>query len=71
MRTRSFAFVLAVAFTAALAALAPTASADQPVTTITRFDRTSTFPAGPNACPFPFLIKNRRLFPNSRLFQSI
>src|SRR5215471_1210341 len=54
MRTRPFALVLAAAFTAALAALAPTASADQPVTTITRFDRTSTFPAGPNACPFPF-----------------
>jgi len=56
MRTRPFALVLAVAFTEALAALAPTALADQPVTTITRFDRTSTFPAGPNACPFPFLI---------------
>jgi hypothetical protein len=55
MRTR-LALALAVALTTTLAALAPTASADQPVTTITRFDRTSTFPAGPSACPFPFLI---------------
>ena len=56
MRTRSFALALTVALTGALAALAPTASADQPVTTIRQFDRTSMFPAGPNACPFPFLI---------------
>jgi hypothetical protein len=55
MRTR-FALALALALTATLAALVPTAAADQPVTTITRFDRTSTFPAGPNACSFPFLI---------------
>ena len=55
MRIRSSALALAVV-AAALAALAPTAAADQPVTTITRFDRTSTFPAGPNACAFPFLI---------------
>jgi hypothetical protein len=56
MRTRSFALALAVALAVAAAALAPTASADQPVTTITTFDRTSTFPAGPNGCPFPFLV---------------
>ncbi len=55
MRTR-FALALALALTGTLAALVPTAAADQPVTTITRFDRTSTFPAGPNGCPFPFLI---------------
>ena len=56
MRTRSFALAVAVALTAALSALVPAAFADQPVTAITQFDRTSTFPAGPNACPFPFLI---------------
>jgi hypothetical protein len=56
MRIRSFALALAVALTATLAALAPAASADQPVTTITHIDRTSTFPAGPGACAFPFLI---------------
>jgi len=55
MKTR-FALALAVASTATLAVLAPVASADQPVTTITMFDRTSTFPAGPNGCSFPFLI---------------
>jgi hypothetical protein len=55
MRSK-LALALAVVLTAALAVLAPTASADQPVTTIRHFDRTSTFPAGPNACSFPFLI---------------
>jgi hypothetical protein len=55
MRTR-FALALAITLTSTLAALVPAAAADQPVTTITRFDRTSTFPAGPNACSFPFLI---------------
>lgn len=55
MRIRSFALAL-VAVTATLAALAPAASADQPVTTITQIDRTFTFPAGPNGCSFPFLV---------------
>ena len=62
MRIRSFALVLAVALTAALAALAPTASADQPVTTITNVERTFTFPAGPNGCPFPFLVHTEGTF---------
>jgi len=62
MRIRSFALVLAVALTAALAALAPTASADQPVTTITHVERTFTFPAGPNGCPFPFLVHTEGTF---------
>jgi hypothetical protein len=55
MRTRSFAVVAMVA-TAALLALAPTAAADQPTTTITEINRTFTFPAGPNGCPFPFVV---------------
>jgi len=62
MRIRSFALVLAVALTAALVALAPTASADQPVTTITNVERTFTFPAGPNGCPFPFLVHTEGTF---------
>jgi hypothetical protein len=62
MRTRSFALALTVALTGALAMLAPTASADQPVTTITQVDRTFTFPAGPNACPFPFLVHTEGTF---------
>lgn len=53
MRTRSYAVV--VVFTiAALAALAPTAAADQPVTNEVHFDRTRTIPAG--LCPFPFVV---------------
>src|SRR5215218_9096231 len=55
MRIRSFAWALAIA-AAVLAALAPTAAADQPVTTITEVNRTFTLPAGPNACPFPFVV---------------
>ena len=62
MRIRSFALVLAVALTSALAVLAPTASADQPVTTITHVERTFTFPAGPNGCPFPFLVHTEGTF---------
>lgn len=55
MQRRSFlgAAVIAVV---ALAVFAPTAAADQPVTTITNVDRTFTLPAGPGACPFPFLV---------------
>jgi hypothetical protein len=42
---------------AVLAALAPVAAADQPVDGRLRaIDRTFTFPAGPGACPFPFIV---------------
>ena len=47
---------VAVIAVVALAVLAPTAAADQPVTTITNVDRTFALPAGPNFCPFPFLV---------------
>src|SRR3954454_4013768 len=39
----------------ALAVFAPSAAADQRVTTVTTFDRTFTIPAGPNTCPFPIV----------------
>ena len=55
MQRRSFPVAAAIAVVA-LAVLAPTAAADQPVTTITNVDRTFTLPAGPGACPFPFLV---------------
>src|SRR5262245_17150070 len=55
MRIRSFAGLLVIA-AAVLAAFAPAAAADQPVTAITHVDRTFTFPAGPAGCPFPFLV---------------
>jgi hypothetical protein len=55
MKRRSFTGVAVIAVLA-LAVLAPTAAADQPVTTITNVDRTFTLPAGPGACPFPFLV---------------
>jgi hypothetical protein len=54
MRSK-LALALAVALTAALAALVPTAAADQPVTTIQQIDHTFTLAAGPNTCPFPIL----------------
>ena len=50
---KAFALAAAVAATVVLA-LAPAASADKPVVTVTHLDRTGTIPAGPNACPFPF-----------------
>ena len=53
MRTKPFALVIVIAL-GALAALAPSAAADQPVTTIMNFDRTFTVAAGPGTCPFPF-----------------
>jgi hypothetical protein len=53
MRTRSFAVVVALVG-AALTAFAPTAAADQPVTSEIHFDRTRTIPAG--LCPFPFIV---------------
>jgi len=37
----------------ALAALAPTAAADQPLSTITTVDHAFTLPAGRGTCPFP------------------
>jgi hypothetical protein len=61
MRIRSFAGTLVIALLAA-AALASTAAADQPVTTITKVDRTFTFPAGPAGCPFPFLVRSEGTF---------
>src|SRR3954469_2582169 len=54
MKRRSITGVLLLAVLA-LAAFAPTAAADQPVTTVTTFDRTFTIPAGPNTCPFPIV----------------
>ena len=55
MKRRSFTGVAVIAVLV-LAVLAPTAAADQPVTTITTVDRTFTLPAGSGACPFPFLV---------------
>jgi hypothetical protein len=55
MRTRSFAVVIIVAV-GAVAAFAPAAAAEQPVTTVTHVERTFTVPAGPNTCPFPFIV---------------
>lgn len=51
MRTRSFAVVVVLAV-AALAALAPTAAADQPARSELQIDRTTTFT---NFCSFPFV----------------
>jgi hypothetical protein len=53
LRTKAFAITILVA-TAIVAALAPTASADQPVTTLTQVDRDFTVAAGPGTCPFLF-----------------
>src|ERR1700745_3500057 len=53
MRTKAFAMVVVNAL-AAMAVLASSAAADQPVTTITNIDRTFTVAAGPGTCPFPF-----------------
>jgi hypothetical protein len=53
MRARAFSAVIVVA-AATVAALAPGAAADQPVTTVTQVDRTFTVAAGPGTCPFPF-----------------
>ena len=61
MKRRSFTGVVVIGVLA-LAALAPTAAADQPVTTVTTVDRTFTFPAGPGGCPFPFLVHSQGTF---------
>ena len=53
MRSKAFALA-AVAVVGTLLGFAPTASADQPTTTETQFDRTRTFPAG-TFCPFAFV----------------
>jgi hypothetical protein len=53
MRTKAFSIATLVAI-AAVAALAPSAAADQPVTTITHVSRDFTVAAGPATCPFPF-----------------
>ena len=60
MRTRSLPAAIAAAAVAAV--LAPAAVADQPVTTITHVDRTFTLPAGPNFCPFPFVVHSEGTF---------
>ena len=58
MRSKVFAIAAALA-TAGLAALAPVAAADKPVTTITQFDRTHTFTG---LCPFPFVAHSSGTF---------
>jgi hypothetical protein len=52
MRTKAFALSTA-AVISALLALAPAASADQPVVSELHLDRTTTYPAG-RFCPFAF-----------------
>ena len=52
MRRRAFALATIVVVTGLLG-LAPTAAADQPVTSEVHIDRTTTFPAG-RFCPFAF-----------------
>ena len=54
MRTKAFA-LMSAAVAAVLLLFAPTAAADQPVTTEIQIDRTRTIPAGPATCPFPFI----------------
>jgi hypothetical protein len=54
MKGRTIAGTVVIAVLA-LAALAPTAAADQPVTTVTTFDHTFTIAAGPGTCSFPIL----------------
>jgi hypothetical protein len=60
MRTKWLPAAIAAAAVAAV--LAPAAVADQPVTTITHVDRTFTLPAGPNFCPFPFVVHSEGTF---------
>jgi hypothetical protein len=52
MRTKAFAVAI-LAAAVVVTVVAPTASADQPVTTITDVNRDFTIPAG--LCPFPFI----------------
>jgi hypothetical protein len=52
MQRRSIAGVVVIA-AFALAVLVPTATADQPVTTLTTVDHTFTIAAGASTCPFP------------------
>lgn len=52
MRSKAFALATIVAV-GVLLGLAPSAVADQPLTTMTTFDRTKTYPAG-RFCPFAF-----------------
>src|SRR4029077_14914135 len=61
MRAKVFALAATSAATALLA-VAPMASADQPVTTVTTVDRTGTIPAGTNTCPFPFVFHTEGTF---------
>jgi hypothetical protein len=61
MRTKVFALA-AIGAATALLTVAPMASADQPVTTVTTIDRTGAIPAGPNTCPFPFVFHTEGTF---------
>jgi hypothetical protein len=49
--------LLLAGLVAAAAAIAPAALADQPVTTVTTFDHTTTFPVG--LCSFPFVAHSQ------------
>jgi hypothetical protein len=60
MRTKAFSIVVIVV-AAAAAWLAPGAAADQPVTTLTHVDRTTTFAAG-RFCPFSFTAHTEGTF---------
>ena len=55
MKGKAFALVLLGAVALALVAAMP-AFAEQPVVTETHLDRTRTIPAGPDFCPFPFVV---------------
>ena len=57
---KAFALAAAAVATAVLA-LAPTALADQPTTTVTNLDRTGTIPAGV-FCPFAFTFHTEGTF---------
>src|SRR5690349_10852840 len=60
MRSRAFALATVVVF-GTLLGFAPTASADQPVTTATHIDRTRTIAAGV-FCPFAFVAHTEGTF---------
>jgi hypothetical protein len=61
MMRRKVLGLVGVIAVGALLALAPTAAADQPVTTVTQVDRTTTFPAG-RFCPFTFTAETHGTF---------
>ena len=55
MKGKVFALVVLAALTASLAVALP-ALADQPVVSERHLDQTRTIAAGPNFCPFPFVV---------------